>query len=330
MLQNYADLASRAIRRDFLKPRIQENDFSAVQKKRDGTITVHNARFKTRIRASKQTHLEVHLKNGDVVDATIKGAKGRRSSARTERQLKGDVARIRVIGCEERTNSEHAQYHFLLSSLTEARHTPSFVTTVWFPKKARGIEHRNKGARLLCNHTSQSDLILARLNDSQREIVGAMLSPAPQDSLVIAHGPPGTGKTTTIAAAAAIWESRGLPCWIIAQSNVGVKNIAEKLFQKEVDFRLIVSLEFYLEWHEKLYEEIVAKVIRSDELPEDRRVASMLFGGATVVLCTLSMLSNPKLVNCGLFDLLPMKSLVIDEASQIDVFEFMVIPMSPL
>jgi hypothetical protein len=54
MLQNYADLASRAIRRDFLKPRIQENDFSAVQKKRDGTITVHNARFKTRIRASKQ------------------------------------------------------------------------------------------------------------------------------------------------------------------------------------------------------------------------------------------------------------------------------------
>ena len=54
MLQNYADLASRAIRSDFLKPRIQENDFSAVQKKRDGTITVHNVRYKTRIRRSKQ------------------------------------------------------------------------------------------------------------------------------------------------------------------------------------------------------------------------------------------------------------------------------------
>jgi len=61
-------------------------------------------------------------------------------------------------------------------------------------------------------------------------------------------GPPGTGKTTTIAAAAAIWVSRKLPCWIIAQSNVGVKNIAEKLFQKDVDFRLVVSQEFYFEW----------------------------------------------------------------------------------
>ena len=54
MLQNYADLASRAIRRDFLKPRIQENDFSAVDKEQDGSIVVHNARFKSRIRASEQ------------------------------------------------------------------------------------------------------------------------------------------------------------------------------------------------------------------------------------------------------------------------------------
>ena len=52
----------------------------------------------------------------------------------------------------------------------------------------------------------------------------------------------------------------------------------------------------------------------------------MLFRGATVVLCTLSTLSNPQLLQCGLFDHLPVKSLVIDEASQIDVFEFMVIP----
>jgi hypothetical protein len=77
--------------------------------------------------------------------------------------------------------------------------------------------------------------------------------------------------------------------------------------------------------HEKLYEEIEARVIRSDELPDSGREVSMMFDGATMVLCTLSMLSNPKLVECGLFDVLPVKSLVIDEASQIDVFEFMVI-----
>ena len=80
--------------------------------------------------------------------------------------------------------------------------------------------------------------------------------------------------------------------------------------------------------HEKLYEEIVDKVICSNKLPDE--AASMLFRGATVVLCTLGMLSNSALVNCGLFDLLTMKSLVIDEASQIDVFEFMVISILAL
>jgi hypothetical protein len=56
MLQIYADLAHRAMRRDLLKPRIQENDFSDVERKRDGSLTVHNSRFKTRIRRSGQVH----------------------------------------------------------------------------------------------------------------------------------------------------------------------------------------------------------------------------------------------------------------------------------
>ena len=173
-----------------------------------------------------------------------------------------------MIGREERTNSEQVQYRFLLSALTGASASshPLFVNRIWFPRaeNTQGTEY-DRNIYLSCDHASK---ILEKLNHSQREIVGAMLSPAPQDSLVIAHGiviplqplvthidvdviptgPPGTGKTTTIAAAAAIWVSRKLPCWIIAQSNVGVKNIAEKLFQKEVDFRLIVSQEFYFEW----------------------------------------------------------------------------------
>jgi regulator of nonsense transcripts 1 len=170
-----------------------------------------------------------------------------------------------VIGREELTNSEQAQYHFLRFSFTDARRTPPFVTAIWSPGKAQEIEHHDDEIHLSSDHASK---ILEKLNNSQREIVGAMLSSAPQDSLVIAHGivipssiighshrrcryrtgPPGTGKTTTIAAAAAIWASHRLPCWIIAHSNVGVKNIAEKLFEKEVDFRLIVSQEFLFEW----------------------------------------------------------------------------------
>ena len=68
-------------------------------------------------------------------------------------------------------------------------------------------------------------------------------------------------------------------------------------------------------------------MIRSEDLPKSKtRKVLKILGNATVVLCTLSMLSNPKLAMCGLFEILPVNSLVIDEASQIDVFEFMVIP----
>jgi hypothetical protein len=54
MLQSFVDLASRATRVDLLRPRFYENDFSNVKTEPDGTIAVHNARYKTRIRASKQ------------------------------------------------------------------------------------------------------------------------------------------------------------------------------------------------------------------------------------------------------------------------------------
>lgn len=66
-------------------------------------------------------------------------------------------------------------------------------------------------------------------------------------------------------------------------------------------------------------------IIRSDVLRkrQDSGIDD-LFDGITLVLSTLSMLSNPILDTCGLLRLIPVRSLVVDEASQIDVFEFMV------
>ena len=93
-----------------------------------------------------------------------------------------------MIGREERTNSEQAQYRFLLSALTgaSASSTPLFVNRIWFPRadNTQRTEY-DKNIYLSSEHESQT---LEKLNRSQREIVGAMLSPAPQDSLVIAHG----------------------------------------------------------------------------------------------------------------------------------------------
>jgi hypothetical protein len=89
-----------------------------------------------------------------------------------------------VIGREERTNAEQAQYRFLLHSLTAARHTPPFVNTIWFTGNAQEIESDGE-IDLSCGLSSQ---VLKILNDSQQEVVRAMVSTAPRDLLVVAHG----------------------------------------------------------------------------------------------------------------------------------------------
>lgn len=69
-------------------------------------------------------------------------------------------------------------------------------------------------------------------------------------SKFVFSGPPGTGKTSTIAKATARWIEKEPKkgTWIVAQSNVGVKNVAESLAKDKIKFRLLVSSEFYVEW----------------------------------------------------------------------------------
>lgn len=76
--------------------------------------------------------------------------------------------------------------------------------------------------------------------------------------------------------------------------------------------------------HEHIYERIQHHLLRSDELPPDIGGVERAIGGSPVMLCTLSMLSNPMLSECGIFHILPVERLVIDEASQIDIGEYMV------
>ncbi|KAJ3846366.1 P-loop containing nucleoside triphosphate hydrolase protein, partial [Lentinula lateritia] len=162
---------------------------------------------------------------------------------------------------------------------------------------------------------------VGHLNDSQARVVTAMTS---NDPIVIVNGPPGTGKTTTISSAAEVWSKMySLPVWIIGHSNVSVKNIAEKLLKRDVDFKLIVSKEFFVEWHEHIYEKITARLIRTDELPDNVLGMSRLIGSSTVILSTLGLLSNTALETNGLFQVVSVERLVVDEASQINVFEYM-------
>ena len=174
--------------------------------------------------------------------------------------VRGAIERICVIGREEFTNSEFARDEFILLLLHGAVppliESP-FIRMLWFPT-LHPTQRSYQPAAPSVFHNSY-----ASLNTSQKEVVRAMWSD--EEPLVVAHGawlfmhissspdvnpvgPPGTGKTTTIAAALEEWDYRRAPAWVIAQSNVGVKNIARTLIKYNVDFRLIVSKEFYVEW----------------------------------------------------------------------------------
>jgi len=147
-----------------------------------------------------------------------------------------------------------------------------------------------------------------------------MLSSSP---ISLVQGPPGTGKTTVIATyviSAIQAGQRGI--WLMAQSNVAVKNIAEKLAKVGVfNFKLLVSRDFHFEWHEHLYEKIRKNIIVSDRLPKRSAVKKTL-QGSQVILCTLSMISNPKLQDLGLTQEVPIINVIIDEASQIEIAQY--------
>ena len=90
----------------------------------------------------------------------------------------------------------------------------------------------------------------APLNSSQHEALTDMLSFSLNNCITLVHGPPGTGKTTVIATYvvdAIRAGQRGI--YLMAQSNVAVKNIAEKLAKFDFfGFKLLVSQGFHYEW----------------------------------------------------------------------------------
>ena len=90
----------------------------------------------------------------------------------------------------------------------------------------------------------------APLNASQRSAITKMLSSSLNDNITLIQGPPGTGKTTAIATyVLSMIEAGQRGIWLMAQSNVAVKNIAEKLAKVDFfDFKLLVSHNFHFEW----------------------------------------------------------------------------------
>ena len=247
---------------------------------------------------------------------------------------------ITTIGRECPTTAEDKRESIMLGALQGQillGENP-FVHSIWLPT-TRNLSWSG------CPVTPISPAFYSRrpLNVSQQEAVNAILSNDDAHRIVLIQGPPGTGKTTVIAASvistmASSDETNTL--WLVAQSNVAVKNIAEKLAKEDFfDFKILVSKDFHFDWylillrcliiyikislhfrHEHLYERIQNNLIRSDEFVDDAVAVQRLLLGSRVLLCTISMLSNFKL---GTFTrLVPPQTVIFDEASQIEVGEY--------
>ncbi|KAG8790006.1 hypothetical protein FRC12_012948 [Ceratobasidium sp. 428] len=163
-----------------------------------------------------------------------------------------------------------------------------------------------------------------QLNSSQRGVVGRVVAPNPRGRTraTLVHGPPGTGKTSTIAAAVVILAELGEPVWIVAQSNDGIRNVAEKLQKVNFDnFVLLVSQDYYSYWQER-YRGLQKHFFPTPQLRSEN-YKNRLYG-AKAILCTLATLSSSILDKCGAFVKQPLQHLIVDEASQLDMTsEFM-------
>ncbi len=92
------------------------------------------------------------------------------------------------------------------------------------------------------------------MNAKQKLALKVMLASPASDSpstalLPVVIGPPGSGKTTVISAFARAVAYFGGPVWLISQSNVAVKNIAERLIRDDFPgFRMLISKDFIEGW----------------------------------------------------------------------------------
>ncbi|KAG2071019.1 P-loop containing nucleoside triphosphate hydrolase protein [Suillus decipiens] len=251
--------------------------------------------------------------NGRLVHISVKGA---------VHDL-GKVLRVTTIGKEDLTAAESYRESVVLKALQGTitlTHYP-FFCSIWAPSLKVSWPPPTGGV----SSTSFVYDPNGTLNHSQYVAVERIISQADGDRVLLIQGPPGTGKTTVIAASVDSIVRTGhkdRTVWLVAHSNVAVKNIAEKLDKVGFrEFKLLVSKDFHYDWHEHLYERLEHCFIRSDMFGGGPVAVSRLLLDTRVILCTLSMLSNPRIEEFT--RQVPVQTVIFDEASQIEVGDYL-------
>ncbi|KZP01561.1 hypothetical protein CALVIDRAFT_559374 [Calocera viscosa TUFC12733] len=310
---------------EHVRPTTYEADFASWEITAAKSIMIVNARYATKIRS--HMNVMITLGNGRLCPGKAVAVHGRKTLLEIQDNTilrdNAIIESILVVGGDSLSNPEVAKRDWMLSQLrepTRLANRSSIFRSVWFPTEAdiKMLKESVACAADLADEDYDWDV---KMDESQTNVAAIMC--CPEYPLVLAHGPPGSGKTRTISAAVHKWTSLKQTSWLVCQSNIGVKNIAESLINNGfTQFKLLVSKEFYNSWHESVYTNVKNNLITLEDLPDKSEDLRYTLRHHPVMLCTLSMLSNPSLVARGLFNVLPVRNLVIDEASQIFVGDF--------
>ncbi|KAI0820970.1 hypothetical protein BC629DRAFT_413785 [Irpex lacteus] len=147
---------------------------------------VENARYPNRIRTSSQTSIELRTESGPSLFGRAIATRGRSTSIGLSRGRypsdTGSIIGVTVHGREELTVSERAQNEFVLRILQGTIELTGrlFIELIWFPQGDATLADRPPHPPPLDTET------FSELNQSQKEVVAAMLSPS--QPIVIAHG----------------------------------------------------------------------------------------------------------------------------------------------
>lgn len=190
------------------------------------------------------------------IPAKVDKVDGQSATITPSRSLSENERVINVVATDRdgssRADARNASV--LLSTLQgsgKAFKANPWVQAIWQPGDSGSPQWPKVWTRANCAPLSATNIgIGSNLNTSQQEAVSRMLSQSDEHRITIVQGPPGTGKTSVIARFVQLAVESGRDgIWLVAHSNVAVKNIAEKLTSVGfLKYRLLVSKDYHHGW----------------------------------------------------------------------------------
>ncbi|KAG1739217.1 uncharacterized protein EDB91DRAFT_399334 [Suillus paluster] len=242
------------------KPTEVTRKFTTSVDHQNHQIRAQPDRYQYKLRKGQQQRALIDIGEGRGRGFTVNGqvakSQGRAAQLATTTNLSlADkiIGTIKIIGRDDPTQAEtqRAQKVLeILQGLINLEHENPWVQLIFYSSPKDDFQWPPSWTEEMKDAVPvkfRADRVSRPLNSSQTKAVKQMLQQLDDKRVTIIQGPPGTGKTTVIASFVQTAIAGGLSgIWLVAQSNVAVKNIAEKLADFGLTkWKLLVSKEFF-------------------------------------------------------------------------------------